>query len=156
MQRRDLKMDGGRSQVRIIGGSLRGRKLSFADLPGLRPTGDRVRETLFNWLQPLIEGARCLDLFAGSGALGIEAVSRGAAEVVLVDNAPAVIRQLEKNRSAFNLDRLTVVRADALQFLDRAPSPFDLVFLDPPFHGDLLQPLCQRLAKGWLGQHSPE
>jgi len=143
-------MDRSRSQVRIIGGALRGRKLSFADLPGLRPTGDRIRETLFNWLQPLIAGARCLDLFAGSGALGIEAASRGAGEVVLVDNAPAVIRQLEKNRSAFNLDRLTVVKADALQFLDQTPTPFDLVFLDPPFHGDLLQPLCRRLAKGWL------
>lgn len=145
-----MKAEEGRSQVRIIGGVHRGRKLTFADMPGLRPTGDRIRETLFNWLQPLIAGARCLDLFAGSGALGIEAASRGAGEVVMVDNAPAVIRQLEKNRASLALDQLVIVRADALQFLDQPPTPFDLVFLDPPFDSNLLQPLCQRLDKGWL------
>ena len=138
------------SQVRIIGGVHRGRKLPFAELPGLRPTGDRIRETLFNWLQPVIQGARCLDLFAGSGALGIEAASRGAGEVVMVDTASAVIRQLERNKSLLGLDHLSIVRADALQFLDQTPTPFDLVFLDPPFTGNLLQPLCQRLDKGWL------
>ena len=145
-----MKPDATLSQVRIIGGQHRGRKLPFAELPGLRPTGDRIRETLFNWLQPVIEGARCLDLFAGSGALGIEAASRGAGEVVMVDTAGSVIRQLEKNRALLKLDRLTIVRAEALQFLEQPPSAFDVVFLDPPFSDDLLQPICQRLDMGWL------
>jgi 16S rRNA (guanine966-N2)-methyltransferase len=145
-----LKSDAAISQVRIIGGLHRGRKLPFAELPGLRPTGDRIRETLFNWLQPVIEGARCLDLFAGSGALGIEAASRGAGEVVMVDTAGSVIRQLEKNKALLKLDQLTIVRAEALQFLEQSPSPFDVVFLDPPFSDDLLQPICQRLDMGWL------
>jgi 16S rRNA (guanine966-N2)-methyltransferase len=149
-QGRQVMPDQPISQVRIIGGIHRGRKLPFAEMPGLRPTGDRIRETLFNWLQPVIQGARCLDLFAGSGALGIEAASRGAGEVVMVDTASAVIRQLERNKSLLGLDHLSIVRADALQFLDQTPTPFDLVFLDPPFAGNLLQPLCQRLAKGWL------
>jgi 16S rRNA (guanine966-N2)-methyltransferase len=138
------------SQVRIIGGLHRGRKLPFAELPGLRPTGDRIRETLFNWLQPVIAGARCLDLFAGSGALGMEAASRGAGEVVMVDSAGAIIHQLEKNKALLGLDQLSIVRADALQFLEQSPDAFDLVFLDPPFSGNLLQPLCQRLDMGWL------
>jgi 16S rRNA (guanine966-N2)-methyltransferase len=128
----------------------RGRRLPFADLPGLRPTGDRIRETLFNWLQPHIEGARCLDLFAGSGALGLEAASRGASKVVMVDSALAVVRQLEENRRALELDQVAIVRADALQWLEQDAIPFDIVFLDPPFDADLLLPLCQRLNMGWL------
>ncbi|MCU7843973.1 MAG: 16S rRNA (guanine(966)-N(2))-methyltransferase RsmD [Candidatus Thiodiazotropha sp. (ex Monitilora ramsayi)] len=136
--------------MRIIGGTHRGRKLPFAEMPGLRPTGDRIRETLFNWLQPVIQGASCLDLFAGSGALGIEAASRGAGRVVMVDSAGSVVRQLGKNKEMLSLDQLSVVRADALQFLEQKPTPFDVVFLDPPFDSNLLQPLCQRLTMGWL------
>ncbi len=138
------------SVVRIIGGQHRGRKLPFAELPGLRPTGDRIRETLFNWLQPVVEGARCLDLFAGSGALGMEAASRGAAKVVMVEQAGSVVRQLERNREMLGLEGLNIVRADALQFLEQPPTPFDIVFLDPPFDNDLLGAVCQRLTKGWL------
>jgi 16S rRNA (guanine966-N2)-methyltransferase len=141
-------------QVRIIGGSHRGRRLPFADLPGLRPTGDRIRETLFNWLQPYIEGARCLDLFAGSGALGLEAASRGAAKVVMLDTATAVIRQLAANKRELELDQVTIIRADALQWLEHEPTPFDIVFLDPPFVGNLLAPLCQRLSMGWLADNA--
>ncbi|MCU7922160.1 MAG: 16S rRNA (guanine(966)-N(2))-methyltransferase RsmD [Candidatus Thiodiazotropha sp. (ex Dulcina madagascariensis)] len=137
-------------QVRIIGGVHRGRRLPFVDLPGLRPTGDRIRETLFNWLQPVMDGARCLDLFAGSGALGMEAASRGARKVVMLDSAAAVIRQLEENRRLLRLDQVSIVRADALQWLEQDPTPFDVVFLDPPFAGNLLGPLCQRLCQGWL------
>lgn len=136
--------------VRIIGGQHRGRKLTFAELPGLRPTGDRIRETLFNWLQPVVEGARCLDLFAGSGALGMEAASRGAAQVVMVEQAGSAVRQLEHNRETLGLDQLSIVRADALQFLEQPPTPFDVVFLDPPFDNDLLGAVCQRLTMGWL------
>ncbi|MGD9163167.1 MAG: 16S rRNA (guanine(966)-N(2))-methyltransferase RsmD [Chromatiales bacterium] len=138
------------SVVRIIGGQHRGRKLPFAELPGLRPTGDRIRETLFNWLQPVIEGARCLDLFAGSGALGMEAASRGAARVVMVEQAGAVVRQLQRNRELLGLDQVNIVRADALQFLEQSPTPFNIVFLDPPFAQNLLAALCQRLTLGWL------
>ncbi|MBT2969810.1 MAG: 16S rRNA (guanine(966)-N(2))-methyltransferase RsmD [gamma proteobacterium symbiont of Ctena orbiculata] len=137
-------------QVRIIGGRHRGRRLHFPELPGLRPTGDRIRETLFNWLQPYIEGARCLDLFAGSGALGLEAASRGAAQVVMLDTAVAVVRQLAENKRQLDLDQVQVVRADALQWLEQEATPFDIVFLDPPFVDNLLQPLCQRLSMGWL------
>jgi 16S rRNA (guanine966-N2)-methyltransferase len=147
---RSLKSNSTESVVRIIGGLHRGRKLPFAEMPGLRPTGDRIRETLFNWLQPVIEGARCLDLFAGSGALGMEAASRGAGQVVMVERAGTVVRQLERNRDLLNLGTITIVRADALQFLDQSPSPFDIVFLDPPFDNDLLAPVCQRLTMGWL------
>ncbi len=138
------------SVVRIIGGEHRGRKLPFVEMPGLRPTGDRIRETLFNWLQPVIEGARCLDLFAGSGALGMEAASRGAGEVVMVEQAGSVVRQLEKNRELLGLLQVSTLRADALQFLEGVPTPFDIVFLDPPFDNDLLAALCQRLTMGWL------
>ncbi len=145
-----MKSNSSESQVRIIGGIHRGRKLPFAEMPGLRPTGDRIRETLFNWLQPVIQGARCLDLFAGSGALGIEAASRGAGKVVLVDSAGSVVRQLGENKTTLSLDQLRVVRADALQFLEQPPTPFDVVFLDPPFDNNLLEPICHRLTMGWL------
>lgn len=139
------------NQVRIIGGSHRGRRLIFPDLPGLRPTGDRVRETLFNWLQATIQGARCLDLFAGSGALGLEAASRGAKEVVMLDSAFQVIRQLEQNRELLGLEQVKIVRANALNWLEHESRPFDMVFLDPPFASDLLWPMCEKLAaNGWL------
>jgi 16S rRNA (guanine966-N2)-methyltransferase len=145
-----LKSNSSESVVRIIGGRHRGRKLPFAEMPGLRPTGDRIRETLFNWLQPVIEGAACLDLFAGSGALGMEAASRGAARVVMVELAGSAVRQLERNKASLGLEQISIVRADALQFLEQSPTPFDIVFLDPPFDSDLLTPLCQRLTMGWL------
>jgi 16S rRNA (guanine966-N2)-methyltransferase len=128
----------GRYSVRIIGGAWRGRRVSFPDLPGLRPTPDRVRETVFNWLQPAIAGARCLDLFAGSGALGLEALSRGAKAAVFVELAAAAARSL-----VTTLDRLggtphaRVVEMGAARFLQTAgPAygrPFDVAFLDPPF-----------------------
>jgi 16S rRNA (guanine966-N2)-methyltransferase len=138
------------SQVRIIGGEHRGRRLPFADLPGLRPTGDRIRETLFNWLQPIIPGARCLDLFAGSGSLGMEAASRGARGVIMLDTASAVIRQLQENQRDLKLEQLTIVRADALQWLEQEPTPFEVIFLDPPFSANLLGPVCHKLNQGWL------
>jgi 16S rRNA (guanine966-N2)-methyltransferase len=140
----------GPNTLRIIGGRWRGRKLRFPPVEGLRPSPDRVRETLFNWLQPFIEGARCLDLFAGSGAFGLEALSRGAAEVVLVDREPRVIAQLEAHRELLGAEGLQLVRADALAYLQGPPSPFDIVFLDPPFRRGLLGPCCEALAAGWL------
>lgn len=120
--------------VRIIGGEWRGRRLPVRDLPGLRPSGDRSRETLFNWLQAHIRGAVCVDLFAGSGALGLEAASRGAAEVILVEKFSLVARDLRKVVLALKADQVTVVEADALNWLNSCPAQsVDIVFVDPPF-----------------------
>jgi 16S rRNA (guanine966-N2)-methyltransferase len=142
---------GGSNTLRIIGGEWRGRKLRFAEGEGLRPTTDRVRETLFNWLQPMIAGARCLDLFSGSGALGLEALSRGAAEVVFVDTNPKAIAALKENLALLKTANATVTRGDALAYLQGDARPFDVIFLDPPFRKDLLQPALQQLSSGgWL------
>lgn len=143
-------------QVRIIGGRWRSRRLRFPAVDGLRPTGDRLRETLFNWLQPHLPGGHCLDLFAGSGALGFEAASRGAAAVVLVDAEPRVVQALRANCALLAAAAVTVVHGDALEWLARGPSaatptPFDLVFLDPPFQAAVIASAAARLeAGGWL------
>ena len=139
------------NQLRIIAGRWRGRKLVFAPVPGLRPTPDRVRETLFNWLGPLLPGARCLDLFAGSGALGIEAASRGAFDVVMVDNDPLVVRTLREQLQLLDCAAVQVVQQDVNRWLSMPATPFDIVFLDPPFRENSL-PECMRLleANNWL------
>ena len=119
------------------------------DLPGLRPSGDRGRETLFNWLQPWVAGARCLDLFAGSGALGFEAASRGAARVDLVEVAPRAVAALKESVALLVTDIVTVHRADALTWLGRDhPGPWDLVFLDPPFDSGLAIQALAHLQEG--------
>lgn len=142
---------GHRNQVRIIGGEWRGRKLHFPQSPAIRPTPDRVRETVFNWLQSSVAGARCLDLFAGSGALGFEALSRGAAEVVFVDTDPASVRHVAQMLQTLKCNRGTVVQQEAVSYLAGPAQAFDLVFLDPPFADRVLGPLCARLeAGGWL------
>lgn len=121
------------------------------DAPGLRPTPDRVRETAFNWLAPIIEGARCLDLYAGSGSLGFEALSRGAARVVFVDRNPVVLRCITDALAVLGCTRGETVGMDAMGFLEGAVAPFDVVFLDPPYRQGLLQPALQQLeARGWL------
>ena len=133
-------------QVRIIGGQLRGSKLPVPDLPGLRPSADRARETLFNWLQGEVAGARVLDLFAGSGALGFEAASRGAAEVWLVERDPAQARSLGDSARRLKVDSVHVACADALRWLAENPvGSFDLAFLDPPFSAGLWQPAAAAL-----------
>lgn len=137
-------------QVRIISGRWRGRRIRLPELAGIRPTGDRIRETLFNWLAPIIAGARCLDLFAGSGALGLEALSRGAGETVFVERDEAAVRHLEGTLAQLECREATVVRADALRFLQGPARPFDIVWLDPPF-GDIdLENLCTLLEPDWL------
>jgi 16S rRNA (guanine966-N2)-methyltransferase len=139
------------NQVRIIGGTHRGRKLPVPDLPGLRPTGDRIRETLFNWLQPQMPGAACLDLFAGSGALGLEAASRGAGRVMMLERVASVVEQLRTNVDLLGEERVRIEQADALEWLQGRGEPFDMVFLDPPFADDLLETCCRRLQQnGWL------
>lgn len=137
--------------VRIIGGRWRGSKLPVASAPGLRPTSDRARETLFNWLQPMLSGSRVLDLFAGSGALGLEALSRGAREALLVERDPALAQSLRDTCVRLGAgDAATVLRADALELL-RTPlhGRFDLVFLDPPFQAGLWDEALARLDP-WL------
>jgi 16S rRNA (guanine966-N2)-methyltransferase len=143
---------GARARVlRIIGGSWRGRKLRFPDRPDLRPTPDRVRETLFNWLGTRTVGARCLDLFAGSGALGLEALSRGAAHVSFIERDPVAARELRARLAEWQASGGQVECTDALQFLNGAPVPFGVVFLDPPFGSELLLSAARRLAeRGWL------
>ena len=124
--------------LRIIGGTWRGRKLRFPASAAIRPTPDRVRETLFNWLSTAIHGARCLDLFAGSGALGLEALSRGAAHVTFVESDAAAAHALRERLAEWQAGDARVERTDALRYLAGEPRPFDIVFLDPPFASDLL------------------
>jgi 16S rRNA (guanine966-N2)-methyltransferase len=148
----DLPAPTGRNSVRIIAGAWRGRRIHFPDMPALRPTPDRIRETLFNWLQHSITGSRCLDLFAGSGALGLEALSRGAKEAVFVEQFPAAARALQAQ-----LVRLggsakgRILEMGAARFLRTPGAPFDLAFLDPPFGTDALAEYIPLLDAGnWL------
>lgn len=139
------------NRLRIIGGRWRGVPITFPTVAALRPSPDRVRETLFNWLQPFIADARCLDLFAGSGALGIEALSRGASHVAFVESEPRVARHLEETLQRLEASQAEVHHVDALRYLDGTPQSFDIVFLDPPYASGLLQEICDRLAaRGWL------
>ncbi len=140
-----------KNQLRIIGGRWRGRKLPFAPLPGLRPTPDRVRETLFNWLSPVMAGSRCLDLYAGSGALGLEAASRGASRVVMVDRSARVAQILLEQVEILHADAVEVVQAEVQSWLRGPARQFDIVFLDPPFRQALVSECLALLeAKDWL------
>ena len=122
------------SSIRIIGGEWRGRRLPVLDLPGLRPSGDRSRETLFNWLQAYVPGSACVDLFAGSGALGLEAASRGAASVILVEKNSAAVSCLDLNINHLHATQARVIQADALEWLTRVEAASqDIAFIDPPF-----------------------
>lgn len=151
MTARRKRPPGSGGSLRIIAGNLRGSRLQVADAPGLRPTPDRVRETLFNWLAPWIAGARCLDLYAGTGALGIEALSRGAAECVFVERERTLQLLLRDTLERLKVEGARVVAADAMDFLAGAAQPFDLVFLDPPFELDLWQEAARTLEqRGWL------
>lgn len=142
------------NSVRIIGGRWRGRRLRFPALPGLRPTPDRVRETLFNWLAPHLPEARVLDLFAGSGALGFEAASRGAREVVLVERDRAAAKALRAQAEAFSAGNVRIVCGDALEFLGSAPEVFDVAFVDAPYRYPFHAQVCGRLNAGWLGNEA--
>lgn len=140
-------------ELRIIGGRWRGRKLRFPALPGLRPSPDRVRETLFNWLATELHGARCLDLFAGSGALGLEALSRGASFCQFIDSAAAASHRIEAHLTLLSCRDARVTQSDAVQWLHKSADepPFDIVFLDPPFRQGLLDECCALLEQQqWL------
>lgn len=135
-----------RGEVRIIGGDWRSRRIRFEERPGLRPTPDRVRETLFNWLGQDLAGRDCLDLYAGSGALGFEAASRGARRVVMVERDAAALRALQSNAVRLSAAAVEVVRADALEFLRQNRGQYDVVFLDPPFADDCWPQLLAALV----------
>jgi len=142
-------MNRGERELRVIGGRLRGRKWRFPEAPGLRPTPDRVRETLFNWLQMRIAGARCLDAFAGSGALGIEALSRGAGAVTFCEPHARVASELRATLERFGVQAQADVRGEAMPLALRSlAGPFDIVFLDPPFDDRLLGPTIDALSEG--------
>ena len=142
------------SFVRVIGGEWRSRKLVFPESEGLRPTPDRVRETLFNWLQGYTAGARCLDLFSGSGALSFEALSRGAAHATLIDASGKVCQFLKENLHTLKAQNAEVLQLDAANWLSQqaltGTPPFDLVFLDPPFNKGFLEPTCRMLEENQI------
>lgn len=147
MARSNKKSQPGR--LRIVAGNWRSRLLQIADVPGLRPTSERVRETLFNWLANDIHGARCLDLCAGTGALGLEALSRGAAHATFVEKSPIATQALESNIELLETANARVVNDDARRFIgEYNGEPFDIAFLDPPFAEDMLEELCRLLEAG--------
>lgn len=148
-------MKGGSGSVRIIGGKWRGRRLPVSDFESLRPSKDIVRETLFNWLQPVVEGSRCLDVFAGSGALGFEAASRGAVHVLMLERENMLARQLRHQVEIFEADQVEVVATDSEQYLRHPGRAFDIVFLDPPFNSPLIPEICRLLSEhGWIKPNS--
>ena len=145
----------GSGQIRIIGGQWRGRKLPVPDSPGLRPTTDRVRETLFNWLAPSMVDSHCLDCFAGSGALGLEALSRYAAGATLIEMDRAVSQQLQKNLATLKANNGKVLNANTLNVLAQPGTPHNVVFVDPPFRKGLLDETLALLEKnGWLADEA--
>jgi len=138
-------MHSSKGQIRIIAGAYRGRRIRVASRPGLRPTPDRVRETLFNWLGQSLDDTSCLDLFAGSGALGFEAASRGAVRVVMVEADRAVFSALQTTRETIRAHAVELVLGDALDYLQSTRERFDVVFLDPPFRQNALPAVLERL-----------
>lgn len=134
-----------REELRIVGGAWRSRRLRIASRPDLRPTPDRVRETLFNWLGQTLTGELCLDLFAGSGALGFEAASRGAGRVVMIESDSAAVEMLERAKAELGAEQVEIRRADAIDFLARGDACFDIVFVDPPFREGLWERTLERL-----------
>ena len=144
-----------KGNIRIIAGKHRGRKLPVLMAEGLRPTTDRVKETLFNWLMPYIHGANCLDCFAGAGSLGFEALSRGATKVSLIELNKEAAKQLSANKQLLQSNDVVVCNTDALVFLkNQTPEKFDVVFIDPPFRKDLVSQTCKLLDNGWLSEQA--
>ncbi len=141
--------------IRIIAGKHRGRKLPVLLAEGLRPTTDRVKETVFNWLMPYIHKAYCLDCYAGAGSLGFEALSRGAEQVTLIELNKAAAKQLQANKTLLKVDNLTVKQSDVLAFLRNKPEQsFDVVFIDPPFRQNFVAQTAQLLTQGWLSKQA--
>ena len=151
MAGRNQKTRSRAGRLRIVAGNWRSRLLDIADVEGLRPTSERIRETLFNWLAPRIHGARCLDLFAGTGALGLEALSRGARSALFVERSAVAARQIRKNIDLLDAESASVCQMSATDYLrEETADRFDIVFLDPPFADDMLSETCRLLAKRGL------
>ena len=150
------KKHAGSGKLRIVGGEWRSRQLSIANVEGLRPTPDRIRETLYNWLTGWVAGARCLDAFSGTGALGLEALSRGASHVTFVEFSPIAAKQLKENLQLLKCTNCEVIQADANQWLSqKATQPYNLIFLDPPFHKGMVAPICEQLhVNGYLAENA--
>jgi len=140
--------------IRIIAGKYRGRKLPVLMADGLRPTTDRVKETVFNWLMPYIQNSRCLDCFSGSGGLGFEALSRGASHVTLVELNKSAAQQLQMNKQLLNADNINIINSNVLTYLEQVDQPFDIVFIDPPFRKQLVELVAQCLNQGWLSKQA--
>ena len=142
----------GSGHIRIIAGKHRGRKLPVLMAEGLRPTTDRVKETVFNWLMPYIHNSNCLDCYAGSGSLGFEALSRGAGTVTFIELNKQAAQQLDKNKTLLKAANIEVIQQESLSFLNQAPKKFDLIFIDPPFRQELVEKTIRGLEQGWLAQ----
>ena len=149
MSRQSRKKDIGQGELKIIGGLWRSRKIMFPAVQGLRPSPSRIRETLFSWLTPILPASNCLDLFAGSGALGFEALSRGANSVTMVEQNQLVVKQLLTNKQLLNAENLSVLKMDA-RSLSAVDGCFDIVFCDPPFNQGFVQPLIEDLHQSKL------
>ena len=151
------RQTGAKGNIRIIAGKHRGRKLPVLMAEGLRPTTDRVKETVFNWLMPYIQQSVCLDCFAGSGSLGFEALSRGAGQITLLELNKSAVNQLKQNQQLLTADNMHIIHTDSLEYLRHpgADKPqFDLVFLDPPFHKQLAGQAAALLNVGWLAENA--
>lgn len=141
--------------IRIIAGKFRGRKIEFVDQPDLRPTPNRIRETLFNWLAPVIEDAYCLDLFSGSGALGLEALSRRAKQTTFIDQSTAVIQQINSMIQKWEIENAIVQQANIPGIIPKLSKPYNIIFLDPPFHQDFIRVCCEWLEKqDWVAPNA--
>ena len=149
-KRRHSKGQSVLGSIRIIAGKHRGRKLPVLNADGLRPTTDRVKETLFNWLIPYIQDSRCLDCYAGAGSLAFEAISRGASEVTLFELNTNAVKQLKANTQLLKINNADIVQGDTLALLAKPSTPYDIVFVDPPFRQGLTEKTLSFLSQGWL------
>jgi 16S rRNA (guanine966-N2)-methyltransferase len=148
------KASSAKGAIRIIAGMYRGRKLPVIMADGLRPTTDRVKETVFNWLMPYTQQSECLDCFAGAGSLGFEALSRGANHVTLLELNKAAATQLKQNKTLLAANNIDVINTDTLHYLKQPPTPYNLVFIDPPFRKALVDETIQLLNNGWLADNA--
>ena len=153
-QRKQSAKPSNKGSIRIIAGLHRGRKLPVLMAEGLRPTTDRVKETVFNWLMPFIQDSNCLDCFAGSGGLGFEALSRGASHVSLIELNKAAARQLKENQQLLKTDNISIINSDAISFIKSNTQKFDVVFLDPPFRKGFIEQTTQLLNENSLADNA--
>jgi len=150
--RKSSKNQSAKGNIRIIAGKHKGRKLPVLMADGLRPTTDRVKETVFNWLMPYLQGSRCLDCFAGAGSLGFEAYSRGASSVLMIELNKQAANQLQTNINTLNASAMSIKQTDTLAYLTGQATGFDIVFIDPPFNKGMVDQVIGHLSQGWLNK----